>query len=121
MAKKILMVDDEPDVLKIVKLRLVKQGYEVIFAENGQQAFEAARSQKPDIILMDYRMPVLNGLEASKLLKADQELKHIPIIFMTASSVSVTLDNLSAVGVSDCIRKPFEADDLLKKIKNYIG
>jgi CheY-like chemotaxis protein len=120
MSKKILMVDDEPDILKIVKFRLLNAGYEVIFASNGQEGVDLARAQSPDLIIMDYRMPILNGIDAAKLIKKDAQLKHIPILFMTASSATITEDIIKAVGIEAYLTKPFEADILLQKVKQLL-
>ena len=121
MGKTILMVDDEPDILKIVKIRLVKQGHDVIFAANGQEGVDMAKTKKPDLIIMDYRMPVLNGLEATKKIKNDPDIKNIPILFMSASSASLNELDLKKAGIADFLGKPFEADELLKKITSYLN
>lgn len=114
------MVDDEPDILKIIKFRLIKLGFEVLFANNGQEGIEMAKTQKPDVILMDYRMPRLDGLEASKRLKEDPELSKIPIIFMTASSASIDRELLTSIKIEDYISKPFDAGDLIEKVEKFL-
>ena len=119
--KKILIVDDEQDILKVVKFRLIKAGYDVITASNGQEGLDTARAIKPDLLLLDLSMPLLNGDEVCKRLKADPATKHIPIILMTASSKGVKDENIFMAGMDDRILKPFEPEDLFEKIKKLIG
>jgi CheY-like chemotaxis protein len=121
MSKKILMVDDEPDILKIVKFRLVKEGYEVLFAVNGQEGIDMARIHLPDLIIMDYRMPVLNGLEAARSIKSDNVLKHIPILLMTASSASIGESIIKEISIESFLSKPFEPDELLNKVRDLLA
>lgn len=121
MTKRILIADDEPDILKVITFRLTKLGYEIILAVNGQEAIEFAQRHKPDLILLDYRMPILDGLEACRKIKENEATKKIPIIFMTASSASIDMSNVKKVFGDDFIKKPFEAEDLLDKIKKFIS
>ena len=121
MAKKILFVDDEDDIRKIVTLRLKKVGYEVITAVNGQEGVEAAKQHKPDLVILDYRMPVMDGVEACKLITQDPGTKDIPVLFMTANSASMTLETIMGSGASDFISKPFEAEQLMKKVHAALG
>lgn len=120
MTRKILMVDDEPDILKIVCLRLSKKGYEVVMASSGREALEKVRQLKPDVILMDYRMPDHDGLEVASMLRKDPVLRAIPIILMTASSETIDPMILEAVGVNEYLRKPFEADELMQTVARYM-
>jgi CheY-like chemotaxis protein len=120
MTRKILMVDDEPDILKIVCLRLSKQGYDVVMASNGREALEKVQALMPDVILMDYRMPDQDGLEVAAMLRKDPVLRHIPIILMTASTETIDPMILEAVGVNEYLRKPFEADELMHTVARYM-
>ncbi len=86
MGKKILVVDDEPDLLKVTLLRLKKTGYEVFGCVDGQEALDLARQIMPDLIILDVYLPVINGDDVAKILKKDDELKHIPIILISAST-----------------------------------
>ena len=119
--KKILIADDEPNMLKVVKFRLAKMGYDVTIAANGKEALEKAREIKPDLILLDFHMPFLNGDEACQLIKADATIKHIPVILMTGSSKKVTEENIRMIGADDQILKPFEPEVLLEKVRKFIG
>ena len=84
--QKILIVDDEQDILELIRHTLNKEGFEVHVAVNGQQAIEKAKKLLPDLILMDVMMPVMDGMEACRLIKDDASIKDIPIVFLTARS-----------------------------------
>jgi DNA-binding response OmpR family regulator len=120
MAKKILIVDDEPDILKVVIFRLKKSGYEVLSAVNGEEAIELIKANVPDLIFLDLRLPLLSGAEVCKQLKSNEKLKHIPIILFTASADTVK-DILAKTKADDYIIKPFEPEVLLEKIRKFIG
>lgn len=120
MNKKILVVDDESDILKIVTMRLTKMGYDLVTAHNGQEAIELARREKPDLILMDCQMPVLSGLEACRQIKLDSQLNHIPLILMTATPGIIAEDAVK-VKADAYIKKPFEDGELAIKIQQLLG
>ena len=119
--KKILIVDDDPGILKVVEFRLKKMGYEVIVAVDGKEGLIRAKEMKPDLVVLDFRMPFLNGDEVCQQIREDETIKNIPIILMTASTQSTALENLQAMGVTDCVLKPFDPDDLLGKIKKCLN
>lgn len=119
--KKILITDDEPDILKVVQFRLKKMGYEIIIATNGQEGLDRARELKPDLVLLDFSMPFLNGDEVCRAIKADPNIMHIPVILMTASTKKVQEEHFMKVGADESILKPFEPEELLQKIKKLIG
>ncbi len=85
MSKKILIVDDEPDLVRVTSFRLKKMGYNVIVGTDGNQALSLIESERPDLVLLDLRLPEIDGLEACRRVKADPKLKDIPIILFTAS------------------------------------
>lgn len=120
MNKKILVVDDELDILRIVTMRLTKMGYDLIMAHNGQEAIDLARREKPDLILMDCQMPVLSGLEACRQIKSDRHLNHIPLILMTATPGIIAEDAVK-VKADAYIKKPFEDGELPIKIQQLLG
>lgn len=120
MSKTILMADDEPDIFKIVQVRLVKLGYHVLLANNGREAVDKARIHHPDLIIMDYRMPVMNGLEAIRRLKQDEPLRHIPIILMSASSTDINADIIKKSAVDAYVPKPFESAELMRHIERLL-
>jgi CheY-like chemotaxis protein len=120
MGKRILFVDDEPDLLKVTTFRLKKAGYELLTADNGNDALSLARKESLDLIFLDIRLPGMNGDEVCKQLKSDEKYKHIPIILFTASANCVA-DKAKEVGAEDYIIKPFNPQDLLAKVKKLIG
>lgn len=114
---KILIVDDEPDLASTVEYRLKFADYEVVTAGDGQQGLEQARGAKPDLILLDTNMPVMNGHEMLEQLRADAELKHIPVIMLTARCEPQDIAAASAHGVTDYVTKPFDFAELMAKIQ----
>jgi len=115
--RKILIVDDEEDVLKIVEKRLKTDSYEVIKARDGKEAVERSMREKPDLIVMDVTMPKMNGFEATKILRSKLETAVIPIILLTARTDKENeLKGLDA-GADDYITKPFDGDKLLARVK----
>ena len=118
--KKILVVDDEPDILKVVTFRVKKLEYEVVTATNGQEALDLIQKEEPDLILLDIELPVMNGYEVCQRVKTNEKLKHIPIIFLTASIASKIAEKVKEFNADDYLIKPFDSEELLKKIKNFI-
>jgi DNA-binding response OmpR family regulator len=120
--KKILIVDDEPDIMKSVSFRMKKAGYGVVEATDGQKGIDMARSEKPDLILLDWRLPIKDGGEVYQELKADEDLKDIPVIILTASRETEALDvKLQSIGAKHVLIKPYEPSELLQKINELIG
>ena len=118
--KKILVVDDEPDILKVVTFRVKKLEYEVVTATNGQEALDLIQKEEPDLILLDIELPVMNGYEVCQRVKTNEKLKHIPIIFLSANSASKIAERAKEFNADDYLIKPFDSEELLKKIKNFI-
>lgn len=121
MAKRILIVDDEPDLLKVTTFRLKKAGYEILSAVNGQEALDLVHLSPPDLILLDLRLPLISGDDVCRQIKAEDKLKHIPVILFTASVGQDISTRVKAVCADEYIVKPFEPDELLEKIKKFIG
>jgi len=121
MSKKILIVDDEPDILRTVSFRLEKMGYDILTATNGKEGLEIAHKKKPDLIFLDINMPVMDGYEVCRIIKTDTELKKIPVIFLTVSLPKSIIEKADGFNADDCVTKPFEPEVLLNKIKKFIG
>ena len=119
--KKILFVEDEPLILKFVSLRLESLGYKIIKAIDGAQALKLIHEKNPDLVLLDVRMPIMDGYEVCKRVRANKKLKHIPIILFTASDPTLVITKVTEVGANDYIIKPFDPKELLEKIKKFIG
>jgi CheY-like chemotaxis protein len=118
---RVLIVDDEVDIVSTVQYRLEFCGFEVITAANGKEGMEKAVNEKPDIILLDIRMPVMNGHEVLERLKSYPELKDIPVIMLTAYSDAKDIAKAADLGVAGYVTKPFDFPDLMGKISNALG
>ncbi|HTL47333.1 MAG TPA: response regulator [Verrucomicrobiae bacterium] len=114
--KKILFVDDEPTIVKIMMNRLKSHSFVVETALNGKEALEKAKTFQPDLILLDVSMPGMDGYEVCQLLKKDHATAHVPVIMFTASQAEDFLTKGLRAGAEDVINKPFVAD-LLESIK----
>lgn len=114
---KILVVDDELDILEIIRHALNKEGFEVHVAANGFQALEQTRKVKPDLILMDVMMPVMDGMEACRQLKEDSDTENIPIVFLTARSEEFAELAGFEAGADDYISKPIRPRVLMSRLK----
>lgn len=113
----ILVVDDEKDLLDLIEYNLKKEGFAVLKAENGEEGIEIAREHKPDLVLLDIMMPKMDGLEAVEIMRDDDELKSIPIIFLTARSDEKTEIEGLDKGGDDYITKPISTTKLISRIK----
>lgn len=113
---KILVVDDEPDVVSTIQCRLEWCQYEVITAADGQEGLKKAESERPDLILLDTSMPVMNGHEMLERLRKHPELNDIPVIMVTALCEPHDIATASSYGVSDYVAKPFDITELIDKI-----
>lgn len=113
----ILVADDEPINRTLIQRRLERAGYYVLAAENGREAVEAATSSLPDLIILDVMMPLMDGLEACRLIKENEATRDIPIIFLSArDETDVKVSGLS-LGANDYISKPFKAEELLARVE----
>ncbi|MFA5627281.1 MAG: response regulator [Thiohalomonadaceae bacterium] len=113
---KILLVEDNEMNRDLLSRRLSRLGYEVVVAVDGPESLAKANDEKPDIILMDMSLPILNGWEATRLLKVDHATKHIPVIALTAHAMMSDRDEAMAAGCDDFDTKPIELPRLLQKI-----
>ncbi|MFA5113639.1 MAG: response regulator [Candidatus Margulisiibacteriota bacterium] len=118
--KKILVVDDEPDVASLLTLMLKSQGYAVITAGDGQEALEKARGEAPDLILLDVMLPRMDGYKVARMLKFDENYSHIPIIMLTAKIQDRDKQTGLEMGANDYLTKPFDTTVLLDKIKDIL-
>ena len=116
MAKKILIIDDEPELVKAIGVRLKANGYDVEVAYDGLSGIDKAKEVKPDLILLDIIMPKMDGYEVAKKLMADVATETIPIIIFTASQQKELENKCRELGISTFLMKPFEAKDLLDMI-----
>jgi len=121
MGKTVLIVEDEPRNLKLVRDLLNVVGYETLEATDGGKGLELARTHKPDLILMDIAIPVIDGIEAMKILKADAKTKNIPVIALTAFAMKEEIENIRAAGCDGYMTKPIDTREFLKKVAGYLS
>lgn len=114
---KILYVEDNDDNIYVVKNRFTRAGFTVLVATDGEQGVAMAAAEKPDLILMDLRLPVLDGWEATRRIKAQPETRHIPIIALTAHAMTGDREKALAAGCDDFDTKPVEMPRLLEKVR----
>jgi two-component system, OmpR family, alkaline phosphatase synthesis response regulator PhoP len=119
--KKILVADDESHILSVVSLKLRNAGFEVVCAHDGQEAFEMALSEKPDLLITDYHMPGLSGLEVCQRLRESTECKSLPAIMLSARGYHLTESELQQSGISQMISKPFSPRQLLSTVNEVLG
>ena len=121
MPKKILIADDEMHIVKLIATRLKANNYEVAVASDGMQATMKAHSEKPDLIILDIKMPAGQGLTVFENLQNSLETSFIPVIFITAHATDDIRQKAFEMGAVDFITKPFNADDLLNTVKKALG
>ncbi|OGC07604.1 hypothetical protein A2230_02290 [candidate division WOR-1 bacterium RIFOXYA2_FULL_36_21] len=117
---KILIVDDEEDIVSALSIRLKAAGYDVIFAYDGMEGLEKARLERPDLILLDIMLPKLDGYKVCRILKFDEKFKHIPIIMITAKFGEDNKKMGGCVGADAYILKPFDPKELMSKIEEVL-
>jgi DNA-binding response OmpR family regulator len=120
-SKKILIVDDEVDLVETVRFPLEMEGYHVLVSYNGEDALNQARKENPDLILLDLMLPKLDGYKVCRLLKFDDRYKHIPILMLTAKTQEKDKALGMETGANEYITKPFEMDHLLARVKAYLN
>ena len=120
MSKRILVVEDQEDNRQIVRDLLTANDYEMTEAENGEEALAAVVKDRPDLILMDIQLPVMDGYEATRRIKADPSLRSIPIIAVTSYALSCDEEKARAAGCNDFVPKPYSPRQLLAKIREYL-
>jgi CheY-like chemotaxis protein len=118
--KKVLIVDDEIHIVHVVAIKLRNNDFEVISAENGDEAFKLACSEIPDIIVTDYQMPVMTGLELVEKIRQCDQTKHIPVIMLTARSFAIEEQQKEQLQISQCLSKPFSPKELLENINDIL-
>jgi len=113
----ILVVEDEEDILELVRYNLVKEGYQVITAQSGEQALQLVKSEAPDLVLLDLMLPGVDGIEVCRRIKGDSTTQHIPVIMLTAKSEETDIVVGLELGADDYITKPFSPRVLLARVK----
>ena len=118
--KRVLVVDDEIHIVHVVAIKLRNNGYEVISADNGAEAYDLALKDKPDIIVTDFQMPIMSGMELIEKLRQNEATKNIPVIMLTARSFAVPKEQQEELDISGCLSKPFSPKELLGQIEDIL-
>lgn len=122
MRKKIVCIEDEPEMIDLIRLILGRRGFELIGAVGGREGLEMVRQVKPDLVLLDLMMPDMDGWEIYQHMKADQELRNIPVIIVTAKAQSIDkVLGLHIAKVDDYITKPFGPQELIESVNRVLG
>lgn len=121
MSKKILIVDDEIHIVNILKFNLKKAGFDIITASNGEEALKILETEKPDVILCDVMMPKVTGFEVCQKVKADEKLKKIPFILLTAKGQEIDKDIGLKYGADFYLTKPFSPKNIVDKITEILS
>jgi two-component system alkaline phosphatase synthesis response regulator PhoP len=118
--RKVLVVDDEVHIVHVVTIKLRNNGYEVISAENGADALELARRERPEVVISDFQMPVMTGLELAEGLRQHEETRDIPVIMLTARSFDISPEQQQRLHIVQCLSKPFSPRELLGCVEDAL-
>ena len=121
MAYKILVVDDEPTIVRLMEFILARQGHEMLVAVNGEEALEKIRAHAPDLVLLDIMMPRIDGYEVARLVRADPATAALPIIMLSAKAQEEDIRKGVEIGVDEYITKPFSPEHLVHVVADYLS
>ncbi len=119
--KKVLVIDDEPDFIKVITFRLKESGYEAVSVSDSKKAVACANETHPDLILLDAKMPQINGYELLRQIKKKKSLSKIPVVFTSAEERVKLAKNTKEFGADGFLVKPFEHPELLRELKKHLG
>ncbi len=117
---KVLLVDDDPVILKLLQVNFEMEGYTVVCANDGVEGLEKARAERPDIVLLDIMMPRMDGLEVTRELKGSDDTKHIQIILLSAKAQASDVQAGKDMGADDYLTKPFDPLELLERVNELL-
>lgn len=118
--KRILIADDDPVILRLIQVNLELEGYEVLTANNGQEAVDVASAEHPDLVILDIMMPRLDGYQACEQLKSADSTKEIPVIFLSAKAQQGDIEKGRSFGVAAYLTKPFDPTELLEVVEQHL-
>ena len=119
--KRVLIVDDEPDIVEAIKFNLELENIECIEAYDGEEAFSKAKKENPDLIILDIMLPKMNGYKIARLLRFDESYKSIPIIMLTARTQEKDIELGEETGANEYVTKPFDMNMLMDLVKKYLS
>ena len=120
-SKRVLIVDDEPDIVELIEFNLKLENIECITAYDGEEGLSKAKEENPDLIVLDIMLPKINGYKIARLLKFDESYRHIPIIMLTARTQQSDVALGKETGADEYVPKPFSMDDLVGMIRKYLS
>jgi len=118
--RKVLVVDDEFHIVQVVAIKLRNNGFEVLTAENGDMAYQLACQHNPDIVITDYQMPILSGLELIEKLRQNPATEATPVVMLTARNFAIDQDQRQRLGISACLSKPFSPREVLQTVEETL-
>ena len=121
MSRKILIVDDEPNIIFMLSHRLKQSGFEIVTGKDGQEALDKARMENPDLIILDLMLPKMNGYTVCGLLKRDEKFSKTPVIILTARAQKSDEKQGIEAGADAYVKKPFKSEELLQVIENLLN
>ena len=119
-ALKVLVVDDEIHIVQVVAIKLRNNGFDVITCENGAQALDLASNEKPDIVVTDFQMPLMTGLELVQNLRSQPDTADIPVVLLTARGFAIKNEQKENLNISACVSKPFSPRELLQTVEEVL-
>jgi CheY-like chemotaxis protein len=119
--KRILICDDDPAILRVIQVNLEVEGFDVLTAHHGEEALEVAHAEHPDLIILDIMMPRLDGYQTCEQLKAAEDTKAIPVIFLSAKAQASDIEKGKAYGVEEYLTKPFDPSDLIDVVERLLA
>ncbi|MDQ3952550.1 MAG: response regulator [Actinomycetota bacterium] len=119
--KRVLICDDDPVILRLLEVNLELEGYDVLTANHGEEAFEIASRELPDLVILDIMMPRLDGYQTCEKLKAQPSTEQIPVVFLSAKAQASDIEKGKSYGVSEYLTKPFDPNDLLDVVERLVG
>jgi DNA-binding response OmpR family regulator len=118
---KILIAEDEPDIRELVTFMLKFAGYEVVAASNGEDAVRTASRERPDLVLMDVRMPRMTGYDACRMMKANPDLRDVPVVFLSAKGQDSEIQSGLEAGAEEYLLKPFSPAELTNRVRGILS
>jgi two-component system alkaline phosphatase synthesis response regulator PhoP len=120
MSRRVLVVDDEIHIVHVVAIKLRNNGFEVLTAENGAEAYKIAQTEKPDVVVTDFQMPAMTGLELVEAMRKNPETAGIPVIMLTARGFAIDDMQKAQLRISECLSKPFSPKELLRTVEDVL-
>jgi len=121
VSKKVVVVDDEAHIRHIMAMKLSNAGYEVLTAEDGQEALEMCLAERPQLVITDYQMPLMTGLEMCRQLRQHDQTRQLPVLMLTARGFDIPPQEMASAGILDVLSKPFSPREVLEKVRSLIG